>query len=342
MTAWLRRKNVPVQPLAEDRKRLVHSYMDADEETARRQAIEERERESQARARVRAVPNENRARLDAESAGKTQGKAAGESGLGADDFADAVLREAAKQAARQVAAAEEQGRRLAAEEVARRVAAAEEHARRAADEEVEMRVAAAVEKARKEISRQAAEETTRQVAAAAERARRLAVEAAAQQGAAAHERARAEAAEETARQVAAAERRVRAQVAAEAARQAAIARPEHPDTHDQAAEPNDAALPVETVASEPAAQGQSQAAAEVLHDASGVSASGEEFQEPAEKAPEEASPPASDHAREDSPDGLPVYEWVHAATRFDDEGDAPDWTRDLLRIRERTQTDDLG
>jgi hypothetical protein len=313
--------------------------MDADEEAARRQAIEERERESQVRAHVRGVPNEDRARPDADSAGKTQGKAAGEPELRANDFADAVLREAAKQAARQVAAVGEQVQRLTAEEVARQVAAAEEHARRAADEEVELRVAAAVEEARKEISREAAEETTRQVAAAEERARRLAVEAAARQVAAAHERARAEAAEETARQVAAAERRVRAQVAEEAARQEAIARLEHPETHEQAAEPKDAALLVETFAPEPAAQKRSEAAAEVLHEASGVSVSGEEFQDPANEALDEASRRASDHARERSAEGLPVYEWVHAATQSDDGGDAPDWTRDLLRIRERTATD---
>src|SRR5205807_153117 len=145
MTAWLRRKDVPAQPLAEDRKRLVRSYMDADEETARRQAIEERERQTQVRAPVRGVPNEDRARPDADSGGKTQGKAAGESELRADDFSDAVLREAVKQAARQVAAVEERVQRQAAEEVARQVAAAEEHTRRAADEEVEQRVAAAVE-----------------------------------------------------------------------------------------------------------------------------------------------------------------------------------------------------
>ena len=36
MTTWLRRQEVPAKPLTEDRRRLVRSYMDAEEEEDRR------------------------------------------------------------------------------------------------------------------------------------------------------------------------------------------------------------------------------------------------------------------------------------------------------------------
>src|SRR5438046_8072119 len=53
MTAWLRREDEPAKPLTEDRKRLVQSYMDAEEETARREAIEERQRQLHIREQAR-------------------------------------------------------------------------------------------------------------------------------------------------------------------------------------------------------------------------------------------------------------------------------------------------
>ena len=48
MAAWLRREHEPDKSLTDGRKELVHSYMDAEESEARRQAIERLERKSHA------------------------------------------------------------------------------------------------------------------------------------------------------------------------------------------------------------------------------------------------------------------------------------------------------
>src|SRR2546423_12862941 len=126
MTAWLRREDEPAKPLTEDRKRLVQSYMDAEEETARREAIEERERQ----LHIREQAGPPAAKLHAVTPAETPP-------------AEALPDETAEEAA--IADAEERARREAGEEAARQIEAAQERARRWADQEVRRRVAVAVE-----------------------------------------------------------------------------------------------------------------------------------------------------------------------------------------------------
>src|ERR1700757_3142776 len=99
MTAWPRRQDTPANPLTEDRKRLVHSYMDAEEEQARREAIEERERQSRIREQAPRAASPERVQQQPEGAAPLR------------VVDEAVERELADEAARQVAAAEEQARR---------------------------------------------------------------------------------------------------------------------------------------------------------------------------------------------------------------------------------------
>src|SRR5438067_3388427 len=113
MTAWLRREDEPAKPLTEDRKRLVQSYMDAEEETARREAIEERQRQLHIREQARPPAAKLHAVTPAEI-----------------PPAEALPDETAEEAARLVADAEERARREAGEVAARQIEAAQEQARR--------------------------------------------------------------------------------------------------------------------------------------------------------------------------------------------------------------------
>src|SRR6266550_3192598 len=122
MTAWLRREDEPAKPLTEDRKRLVQSYMDAEEETARREAIEERQRQLHIREQARPPA----AKLHA------------------------------------VTPAETPPAEALPDETARQIEAAQERARRWADQEVRRRVAVAVGEARKEVRRELFEEVAQQ------------------------------------------------------------------------------------------------------------------------------------------------------------------------------------
>src|SRR5437773_1806815 len=155
MTAWLRREDEPAKPLTEDRKRLVQSYMDAEEETARREAIEERQRQLHIREQARPPA----AKLHAVTPAETPP-------------AEALPDETAEEAARLVADAEERARREAGEVAARQIEAAQEQARRWADQEVRRRVAVAVEEAREEVRRELSEEAARKAPLAEEQARR--------------------------------------------------------------------------------------------------------------------------------------------------------------------------
>src|SRR5579862_3940699 len=175
MTLWRRRQEAPAQPLAEDRKRLVHSYMDAEEERTRREELEQRDRQTAVREQTRSP----RATLVAVSAVEPQRSPVGDQGALPVNLVEALQREAAEEAARRIAAAEERARREATEEAALQIAAATERMQREATEEarrateeVEQRVAAAVEKARDQARRELLKETAQQVAAAEERARR--------------------------------------------------------------------------------------------------------------------------------------------------------------------------
>src|SRR2546423_8887102 len=115
MTAWLRREDEPAKPLTEDRKRLVQSYMDAEEETARREAIEERQRHLHIREQARPPA----AKLHAVTPAETPP-------------AEALPDETAEEAA--TADAEERVRRGGGEEAARPIGAAEERGRRGGGE----------------------------------------------------------------------------------------------------------------------------------------------------------------------------------------------------------------
>ena len=62
MAAWLRREHEPDKSLTDARKELVHSYMDAEESEARRQAIERLERQSHTREQARPLAAEEAVR----------------------------------------------------------------------------------------------------------------------------------------------------------------------------------------------------------------------------------------------------------------------------------------
>ena len=208
MAAWRREQPEPVVSLTEDRKSLIHSYMDAEEAEAHREAIEELERQS---------------RIDAESRGAAAEEAARQYATTASE----ARRDAAEDTVRQSIAAAKQARRQIAEEAAQQAATAAEEARREVEEEVARQVAAAAERAREQARRDVSEEAARQVAAAVEAARREASEEAARQVAAAtaraRERARQDVSEEAARQVAAAIEAAHREASEEAAREVAAA-----------------------------------------------------------------------------------------------------------------------
>jgi hypothetical protein len=254
MTGWRRQRDAPAKPLTEDRKRLVRSYMDAEEAEARREAIDELERQSRIR---------EQARREAEAGAKQHVEAAAAAGgIGAEDTVpqsnvrvEAVRREAAEETARQVATAVEQARREADEEAARQVAAAVEQARREADEEARHRIAAAAQQERAQARDRAAEEATHLEAVAVKRARE---------------------------------------------------------------------------------QGRQKAAERVVR--GGAGAAEQPPRETAEEAPRQVVAAAEDRARDNSTEGLPVYEWVQAATQQVDASEPADWTRDLLRKRGKADT----
>src|SRR5207244_9041639 len=120
MTAWLRREDEPAKPLTEDRKRLVQSYMDAEEETARREAIEERQRQLHIREHARPPA----AKLHAVAPAETRGQAGEDTVPQSIASAVAVPNETAEETAQLVADAEERARREAGEVAARQIEAA--------------------------------------------------------------------------------------------------------------------------------------------------------------------------------------------------------------------------
>jgi len=99
MTAWPRRENEPAKPLTEDRKRLVQSYMDAEEETARREAIEERQRQLHIREQAR-PPAAQGATLHAVAPAETRGQAGEETVPQSIALTEAVPDETAEESAR--------------------------------------------------------------------------------------------------------------------------------------------------------------------------------------------------------------------------------------------------
>src|SRR4051812_13641959 len=110
MTAWLRRQDEPAKPLTEDRKRLVQSYMDAEEETARREAIEERQRQLHIREQAQQSPAQG-ATLRAVAPPETRRQAGEDTAPQSLAPAEAVADETAEEAARLVADTEERARR---------------------------------------------------------------------------------------------------------------------------------------------------------------------------------------------------------------------------------------
>src|SRR5947207_12071413 len=161
MTAWLRREEEPAKPLTEERKRLVQSYMDAEEETARREAIEEGQRQLHIREQA-PRPAAQGPKLHAVASAETRGQAGEDTVPQSIAPAQAVPDETAEEAAKLVADAVERARREASEVAARQIEAAQERARRWADQEVRRRVAVAVEEAREEVRQELSEEAARQ------------------------------------------------------------------------------------------------------------------------------------------------------------------------------------
>ena len=137
MAAWRRREPEPDTSLTEARKELVHSYMDAEESEARRQAVERVEQQSRMHEQARLVAAEDKRRKDE---------------VRREDA------EIARQVAAAVAEAREETRREAEEETARQVAAAVEQAMRSAKDEITRQVAEAVAQARQEAAVVAARE----------------------------------------------------------------------------------------------------------------------------------------------------------------------------------------
>jgi colicin import membrane protein len=129
MVAWRRREPEPDTSLTEARKELVHSYMDAEEAEAQRQAVERVEQQSRVREQARLVAAEDKRQQDEVRR--------------EDD-------EIARQVAAAVAEAREETRREAEEETARQVAAAVEEAMRTAKDEITRQVAEAVAQAQQE------------------------------------------------------------------------------------------------------------------------------------------------------------------------------------------------
>src|SRR4051794_481411 len=127
MTAWPRRENEPAKPLTEDRKRLVQSYMDAEEETARREAIEERERQFYVREQARR-PAAQGTTLHAVAPAES-GQAGEETVPQSIALTEAVPDETAEESARLFADAEERARREAGEGAARQIAEPKARAR---------------------------------------------------------------------------------------------------------------------------------------------------------------------------------------------------------------------
>jgi hypothetical protein len=301
MTAWRRQQEVPSTALAEDRKRLVHRYMDAEQEKARRDAIEERERQMRTHEQARPPAARERANLYAVAATLAQP-------------------EPAEDIDRQVAAAEERARKQAAEAAAHQIAEAAEQARRTAEKEAALRTAAAVEEALEQDRREAAEEAAREVAAAEERVRREVAEGVSRQVAAAVEEAR-----EQDRRVEAADR---------AAHQIAVSEQQQATAHNLTA---DETTPVEAVAEltdGPAplelAESVEQNSGTAGHEPPGV----------ADAAPPHAVAAVEERAEDNSAEGLPLHKWVQRATRADDESDTPatDWPHALLSDRRSTDS----
>jgi hypothetical protein len=145
MAAWIRREQEPDTSLTEARKDLVHSYMDAEEADARRQAVEQRERQSRMREQARLTA--------AEAAIRRQAATATDAGhRTADHETGRVDDDVARQVAAAAAEAREEARREAEDETARRVAVAVEEALREAKDETARQVAEAVARARQEAS----------------------------------------------------------------------------------------------------------------------------------------------------------------------------------------------
>ena len=291
MAAWRREQPEPVVSLTEDRKSLIHSYMDAEEAEAHREAIEELERQSRIDAESRGAAAEEAARQYATTASEARREAAEDTARQSITAAKQARRQIAEEAAQQPATAAEEARREVEEEVARKVAAAaeraREQARRDVSEEAARQVAAAVEAARREASEEAARQVAAATARAREQARQDVSEEAARQVAAAIEAAHREASEEAAREVAAAAARARQDAAEETARQeAAIAeetRQQSPtETAQETARQVTAAVEAPRREASEGAARQVAAAAETRHDGTQMTA-----QPAAEAAPGE-------------------------------------------------------
>lgn len=185
MTVWRRRQDVPANPLTEDRKRLIQVYMDADEEEARRRALEDGGRQRRDREQARqpkAAEGQTQRVAEAQPPETTARNPA--------ILVEAVPDESAAEAARRFAAAVEK---------------ACDQARQEAEEEMARRVAAAVEEARVEARREAAEDAARLFAEVEDLVRRQAAEQAKHEVAAAEKQAHREAAEDAAQRIAATE-----------------------------------------------------------------------------------------------------------------------------------------
>jgi hypothetical protein len=58
-----------------------------------------------------------------------------------------------------------------------------------------------------------------------------------------------------------------------------------------------------------------------------------------EGAPREAAPAAGERPVDDSAEGLPLLKWVHAAAQGDNPRAGADWPHELLRKRDKPETD---
>ena len=299
MAAWLRREHEPDKSLTDARKELVHSYMDAEESEARREAIERLERQSHTREQARP--------LAAEEAVRRRAATATDAG-----------QQTADDAARRSSVPECRAQRRTAGDAKRRG----DEARRE-DDEVARLVAAAAAGAREEARREAEEETARQVAAAVEAALREAKDETARQVAEAVAHARQEAAE-AARQ---------GGVIAEPAPE----QPREPELEEPA--PPVAATLGEARPRAPGKTDMEPAGEAARREAAIAETTREDArQETGEETPRGVVATAEQPAGRNSTEGLPLYERIEAATQPDEATARVDWTRELLRTTKNART----
>ena len=63
--------------------------------------------------------------------------------------------------------------------------------------------------------------------------------------------------------------------------------------------------------------------------------------EAAEEAPREGAAAAGEQPVNGSAEGLPLLKWVHAAAQPDNPRAAPDWPHELLRQRDKPETEEV-